>query len=533
MSAPFTAYIPPGPVAARFAASDAFIRAIMGPVGSGKTGACLMQFLHRGMVQAPHPANGVRRTKWAVIRDTYRQLEKTTIPSWHHWVPKELGNWVGGSGGQPARHTVAFALPDGTTAEIIVEFIGLGDNAAADVMPGWEGTGAYLNEADKLSPDTLTFVSGRVGRYPAVERAAGFAGATWRGLWLDFNAPDVDHWLYDKFVENRPEKWELFVQPGGVIEEGRGRWVVNPRAENLANLPAGYYDQQIDGQPLWYIRRMAANKWGATRDGLPVYEEYSDDMHLAPRLLEPVPGIPLMIAVDAGNTPAGVIGQKMQSGQVRLLDELVTPPGEAMGAQRFGQALLSLLQERYPWWVQREGLLHGRNAPSDPGEEPMIVGVGDPASDARSNTDEEERSWLQILSATTRIKFRKASTNAFLPRIEGVRGLLTQLVDGEPMMLVSPRCKTIRRGFNSGYRFPKKATESQPKDRPEKNHWSHVHDAVQYLADLAGAVRGVMGRAPNRNTAALQRQTRAISEDAPTGEWQSPRDYQRQSHAID
>ncbi|MGE4527428.1 MAG: hypothetical protein AB7D00_03580, partial [Rhodospirillaceae bacterium] len=195
MSAPFRGYVPPGPVALRFMASDAFISAVMGPVGSGKTGASVMKPLQIGARQAPHPGDGVRRTKFVVVRDTQRNLEKTTIPSWLRWVPKDTPgtDWIGGAGGQPARHTVRFSLPDQTTIETIMEFSGLGENTAEAALPGWEGTGAYLNEADKLSRDVLVFLKGRVGRYPAKDVRAGFAGATWRGVWLDFNAPDVDH----------------------------------------------------------------------------------------------------------------------------------------------------------------------------------------------------------------------------------------------------------------------------------------------------------------------------------------------------
>ncbi len=79
MSAPVQAYTPPGRVAAQFLASDAFVQAIMGPVGSGKTGASLMKPLYIAQRQAPDPRDGVRRTKFAVIRDTARNLEAMKI----------------------------------------------------------------------------------------------------------------------------------------------------------------------------------------------------------------------------------------------------------------------------------------------------------------------------------------------------------------------------------------------------------------------------------------------------------------------
>lgn len=524
MSAPFHGYIPPGRVAAQFLASDAFVQAIMGPVGSGKTGASLMKPLYLARRQAPHPRDGVRRTKFAVIRDTARNLEKTTIPSWHRWVPKEMpgSDWFGGSGGQPARHVIRFALPDETQVELIIEFIGLGEGSAETVMPGWEGTGAYLNEADKLSRDVLTFVKGRVGRYPAKDPAAGFGGATWRGVWMDFNAPDTDHWLYRTLVDGEVDegfedpRWRpaFFVQPGAMIKQG-GRYVVNPRAENLANLPDGYYDQQIAGQPDWYIRRMVLNQWGASRDGHPVYEEYNDELHCAPTDLLPSPDLPLEIGVDAGLTAAAVIGQRMPNGQLRGLDELVAP-NTGWGAIKFGETLNRLLSERYPQW-------------SRAGRAGLRVEVRcDPAAGARSSTDEQ--SWLQVFAATTGLPVRPAPTNAPTMRLEAVRKPLSRLVDGQPGLLISPRCKVLRKGFNSGYRLRRVLVNGSTErfdDKPDKNEFSHVHDAFQYFALGDSGHLDVLGRRSTQSGG--RRQVQAIDDDNPHGGWE--RFDGRQSYA--
>lgn len=524
MSAPFQVYSPPGRVAAQFLASDAFVQAIMGPVGSGKTGASLMKPLYIARRQAPDPRDGVRRTKFAVIRDTARNLEKTTIPSWHRWVPKDMpgSDWLGGSGGQPAKHTIRWALPDGTQVELIIEFIGLGDGSAETAMPGWEGTGAYLNEADKLARDVLTYVKGRVGRYPAKDVAAGFGGATWRGVWMDFNAPDVDHWLYKVLVEGETDegfddpRWtpQFFVQPGAMILQG-GRYILNPRAENLANLPDGYYEQQVAGQPTWYCRRMVANQWGANRDGQPVYEEWNDEFHVSPVDLLPVLGLRLRIGVDAGLTGALVIGQEMPNGQLRILDELVAPP-TGWGAIKFGEALNRLLAERYAPWAR--GLIGHNGGPRLGGADDIDV-FADPAAGSRSSTDEQ--SWLQVFAATTGLRVRLAPTNLPTMRLEAVRKPLTRLIDGAPGLFVSPRCKVLRKGFNSGYRLRRVlangATERYA-DTPDKNEFSHVHDGCQYFALGETGHLALLGQRPGQNGG--RRQTQAITDDNPRGSWE-------------
>ena len=62
-------YLPSGPTLARFHESDAFFRSIRGPIGSGKTTACIAEIIKRAHEQRPGP-DGRRRTRWAAIRNT-------------------------------------------------------------------------------------------------------------------------------------------------------------------------------------------------------------------------------------------------------------------------------------------------------------------------------------------------------------------------------------------------------------------------------------------------------------------------------
>lgn len=507
----FTSYKASGPTVARFHMSDALIRAIMGPVGSGKTGGELMERLYIGMKQAPDPRDGVRRTKHAIVRDTYRNLEKTTIPSWHAWVPPSMGHWVGGSGGVPATHTLEFRLPDQTTVHTILEFVGLGENKIETVLPGWEGTTAYLNEVDKLSLDVVTYLRGRVGRYPKVEAAIGFKGATRPGIDMDFNAPDTDHWLYDMLVENPMTlehakamgldlggraPVEFFVQPPAMIKTPDGRYEVNPKAENLSNLPEGYYQRQILGQPDWYIRRMILNQWGASRDGEPVYPEYSDEKHLADFDLQPVPGVPLLLGADAGLQGAIVICQRLSSGQWLILDEVLAPE-EGMGALKFAPYLNRMLADRYADWTKerrRYNVDIDRDRPQRH-RDLAIKGWGDPSGTSRSRIDDNQN-WLQVMTEQTHVPFRPAPTNNLTPRLEVVRHALMS----HASLLISKRCKVLRHGFNSGYRVKRveKGNTQIFHDEPEKNRYSHVHDALQYVMLGAGEYLHVLGRADDR-----------------------------------
>jgi len=60
-----------------------------------------------------------------------------------------------------------------------------------------------------------------------------------------------------------------------------------------------------------------------------------------------------------------------------------------------------------------------------------------------------------------------------------VERLLSQQLEGKAMFLISPSCTQLIKGFRSGYRYKVKKN-GEMEDKPDKNEWSHVHDALQY-----------------------------------------------------
>lgn len=68
-------------------------------------------------------------------------------------------------------------------------------------------------------------------------------------------------------------------------------------------------------------------------------------------------------------------------------------------------------------------------------------------------------------------------------RIDSVIELLMRICDdGKPALLINPHCRMLIQGFEGGYHYPEKATQSRRADRPVKNLFSHVHDALQYVS---------------------------------------------------
>jgi hypothetical protein len=449
-------YTPPGPVSKAFMKSDAFVRGIMGPYGSGKSTACVMEVIRRAKQQKPGK-DGVRRSRWAVVRNTYPELKTTTIKTWHQWVPPSLGRWVDSG---PPMHIIR-------DAEIDLEVIFISLDRPQDIskLLGMELTGAWIDEAREIPKAILDGLTGRIGRFPS----AAMGGPTWSGIIMSTNPPDTDHWYYRLAEEDRPAGWEFFRQPGGLA----------PDAENRDHLPADYYERQIAGKDQEWIRVYVDGDYGFVLDGKPVYSEYRDSTHCGEFDLNPK--VPMRVGFDFGLTPAAVFGQRLPTGRWLWHSELVT---EDMGTVRFAEEVRRIMAERY-----RDFRFESF--------------TGDPAGDIRAQTDETTP--FQILRANN-IPASPASTNDFIKRREAVAFYLNRMVDGVPGLLIHPQCRYLRKGMSGGYHYRRVqvAGDERYRDVPDKTIYSHVCEAGQYLMLGAGEARTVIKRersAPRQATA--------------------------------
>lgn len=485
-------YRPPGPIAAAFLNSPAPVNCIMGPWGSGKTVACLLRPVIRAHLQPKSQIDGKRYIKLGVIRDTYRQLWKTTIPSWHAWFAKDIGHW---NGAEPPSHHLEFNL-GGVDIDLTVEFLALGENSVEQVMKGWEGTWIYLNEIDLLSHEVLTYCRGRVGRYPGAKHGL----PTEYGVYGDMNAPDDDNWTYDTFIDNLASDYRFFRQPSGL----------SPKAENRRNLPAAYYEDLVKTEPEWFVKRYVKNEFGYARHGKPVYgEDFNDTLHVAAQPLEPMRGLKLLLGFDAGSTPAMIIGQRTPSGRWLILREMVTEPGENIGPTAFGEVCNQVLSDEYPDWAGKVVRLDGWNS------ELAIKAWADPT--AQYGASKDEASWISIIEKVMAIRIDPAPTNDLSPRLDSVRRPLKRMIEGQPGLVLSPVCKKLRKGFNSGYHYRKVKVAHQDVYSPEpyKGPYSHPHDGLQYLCCGGGEYQHVMHR--RQALEDYRRQTMAATDDNPDG----------------
>jgi hypothetical protein len=444
------------PTISDFHRCDDFVRGIRGPYGSGKSTGCCWEIMRRAAAQEADK-RGRRRTRFLVVRNTYRELHDTTLKTWLDWFPEDaVGQFYRGD----MAHKIEYALPDGTSVETEVLFRALDKPADVKKVLSLEITGAWINEARELPKGVIDALADRTGRYPAVRDG----GCTWRGIFMDTNPPDDDHWWYRLSEDERPSGWRFFNQPPGIFEVGHNSYRTNPKGENLANLEPGYYETRCAGKKRDYILVHYGNQYGFVQEGKPVYPEYVDTSHCSDEDLEPIRGQTIYVGIDFGLTPAATFAQRDVMGRWRVIDELVT---EDMGAMRFSELLGPKMRGEYADFE--------------------FEVYGDPAGDDRAQTDETTP--IVILQSRG-IPAMPAPSNDPVMRHSALEGPLNRFVDGKPGFVISPRCKITRKGLAGGYHYKRVqvAGEERFQDKPLKNKFSHPVESLEYL--LLGAGEG-------------------------------------------
>tara|TARA_Y100000590_G_scaffold470386_2_gene664398 strand:- start:1742 stop:3247 length:1506 start_codon:yes stop_codon:yes gene_type:complete len=462
-------YKPDGQVLKNFLKDVSFFRGLRGPVGSGKSVACCIEIIRRAISQKPSE-DGKRKSRWAVIRNTNPQLKTTTIKTWLDWFPEQ--EWGPFIWSVPYTHRIS-------KGDIELEVIFLALDRPEDVkkLLSLELTGVWINEAREIPKSIVDACSMRVGRFPSMREG----GASWYGVIADTNPPDSDHWwailagetiIPDYITKQeakmliKPANWKFYNQPPAMFENRNKEneiegYEFNKEAENQKNLTPMYYKNIIQGKTKSWIDVYILNKLGQIEDGKPVYESFRSDVHIAKGDVAVAKGVPIFMGLDFGLTPACVFAQRIR-GRWVIIDELVA---EDMGIVKFSK----LMKQHMATYLPRDFYIYG-----------------DPAGDHRVQTDESTP--FQILRGNGIIA-RPAPSNDVTLRLESVTTVLSRMVDGDSGMLIDPKCNNLIKGFTGGYHYRRLQVSGERYDeKPNKNRFSHIHDALQYL--LLGAGEG-------------------------------------------
>lgn len=438
------------PTVSSFMRSEAFVRIILGPVGSGKSTGCLMEIIRRACAQAQDPSDGLRHTRFAIVRQTLQQIKQTVLKEFYTWVSPITSFKV-------SENTIYLSFDD---VRCEIHLIPLDDEQDQRRLLSLQLTGAWVNEFPEIDPAIIPSLAGRLGRYPS----AAQGGPSWFGLIMDGNFPNEGGEWHKLLEENLPPDYQLFKQPGGR----------EPNAENIEHLPGGveYYERLARGQSPEWVKRYVDAQYGNDPSGMAVFREtYTHEFHSFDELM-PIPGRPLIVGQDFGRDPWSVICQLDHRGRFLVLEEV---EGTDIGLEQHLKLNLrpALYDERY-------------------GGMPVAV-VGDPSGVSKSSLYEETS--FDMLKREGFMAF-PAPTNDIDPRLRAIESFLMGQQGGKPLFLIDrTRCPKIVQGLRGGYRFSK-MKGGQRKPTPDKNEYSHPLDALQYaaLAAHGGMVQGAILR---------------------------------------
>jgi hypothetical protein len=458
----------PTPTGAKFHNSPAQYKCIMGPVGSGKSVACVMELLRKSQEQEPQE-DGVRRTRWAIVRNTYADLKTTTLETFQDWIPE---SWCHISTSHaPMDGVLRLDLPDGTKVESTFWFMALDNPEDVRKLKSLEITGAWLNEARYINKAIMSVAVERSGRYPSMRDG----GPTWDGIICDTNPPSNSHWYYDFAEKLKPDDWDFFRQPPAVLRDKFNRPYVNTEGNSLLGIPKAENIDRLKGKEKYYKKQLVTKnereikvdleaQYGFLHSGKPVWPQFRETLHVSKDKLDIYRGMPIIIGTDNGRTPATLVCQMTPFGQLRVLREIhKLDTGAPNFIKQYVKPLLDLEFSGQP-----------------------RTNYCDPACNQKAQTS--ELTVLDVWNKNGIHSVEAPCSNRLQPRLDAVENLLTRLVvrddvGGEPAILIDPSCTFLIESLNGGYHLELEKSDGcdEFKEVPKKDKYSHICDALQYV----------------------------------------------------
>ncbi len=477
-----------GPVCEAYTKNEGPFDFIRGPWGSGKTVTSVFKIARHAAMLFPVCKDGKINVRCAAIRDTYRELAKTALPTWHRFFPKygpytapEKGAYQGGID-RPVNHICEWNVlrrwPDGvreTTVRLEMQFGAIGAENLESFFKGYEISMGWLNECDLMHEDIPGLLFGRTGRYPPRDTIMEWEGERlgWevdpdtgekvirlpRIVFGDFNPPDEVNWTYKREIEE-PENWpgyNFFPQPSGLSSKAENR-----KRKTRADYEAE--EKAFGGPKAPDAIRNVHGKYAPKKVGTIVYDAFDLAVHRSDEWLEPIKGEPIYLGFDGGGRPALAVGQMLPNGQLRALREITSQPDVVTGATRFSGYCVELLLRDFAGF--------------------RIGGAwGDPSDFEGQDRIQGELSFMMTVSAAIGVMIMPTETNDIHSRTEALRYYFGMIDANTPRSIWDPRCKTSIRGFVSQYHLTKQASEGKTNTLEiDKNEYSHPINAWEYLA---------------------------------------------------
>ena len=499
-----------GPVANSFIFEHNFTSCLIGPVGSGKTVAMFVKQLFYGL-SIMTGKDGIRYSSHIIIRDTKPALKNTTIKTFKEWFKRFDMTF---------KESTDEAVVKINDAVMYFKFLGIETAEDVDKLLSLEATTIYFNELSTIHPKVWNYAQQRIGRYPSFEATGS---KCWfdlekciefgieinpdlmeyekiyveeevieRGqittkliekqipryqchcVFADTNAPREDSYykrLFEKELFNEktgedenPDTFKLYRQPSGLSKH----------AENIENLPKGYYQMLKKSQPKEYVDQQVRVMYGIGEQGMPVFGRYyNKDRHVKENVKAEHYNLKkkLIIGMDFGLNPCAIIGQYYND-TLYIFHELYTRDRDKMSLDEFFKNKFNdFLMENYPEYYKNKE---------------NIMFCIDPAGKGRDTNF----GWnsMRVIQSHGYRDVTVDSTNRYEQRLTAVKeifgfrknGLIGYDNTGRQRIYIDSKCHWLLSGLRGNYFYESVKKGETISDKPCKNEYSHLQDAFQY-----------------------------------------------------
>ena len=475
MSKDLEVTLEPSETQEEFIRSAVLENCFMGPRGEGKTDGGIMAMTYHAWLQEKK----YRPIPWAIVRDTWKNLERTTYRSFMYpTCPQSLAYQLRGrikerDGGRELKFVdrkgnaiwVAFLFgmdtPEDLNKLLSMQLGGLWVEEAAPAMQEDIGSGipedVWAVGITSLRHPLMTdkgveFLKEWEGKFgmmtPNDKKQGFFLGALTkdpdenfvprnRRAQITMNYPSEDHWTWVRFYEEPSSDRALFRIPKGENEH-----VDNQYRENMAKSLAGRQD---------LLDRLVEGRPAHVQLGIAVTPEYHESYnggpwHRSDKNLDPMINLPVFRFWDGDLHPAAVFAQITPRGKFMVTDTL-RGIETGMGMKQFiDQQVKPLIQNRYSRIRQWRDL-------------------GDPTLRDRDPSDSSKTA-AQMIEKELNTSY-EGGVLRWGPRKEALKDLLTRtLSDGEPMFVVSKHEKILHRSLSGGWHY-NKSSSGKVSDEPD------------------------------------------------------------------
>ncbi|MDD5245374.1 MAG: DEAD/DEAH box helicase family protein [Syntrophorhabdaceae bacterium] len=481
------------PTIRKFHACPESIRAIVGPVGSGKTAAATIEVGYRIPMMLWN-RYGINKTRGIILRNTYPMLIDSTQKTFFEWFPPSIyGTYNKNEKIYVMQYTTMDAKQEPVTLEIEVLFRSCDSPEDVEKFRGYELTWYLIDEADEVHIDIKNMLKQRIGRCPSMKVWYSRLKKRFHHLQGLTNL-EIQHYL-----EEEPERYQMkfgveISNPPST--ESNLYWVFNwqtpvpgpkperkplkghagfwqPERENEENLIPGYYDRMAEAYayaPDW-VARYIKGQPGVRLKGKLVYNNFSRKVHEAVNKLVWNGEILYRGWDNTGLHPGAIIVQSPTARQVQVMREFW---GERENVASFAKRVIAECNKLYPnaEWIEY----------ADPAGWAQFSKKG---GGLTSNSE-------MMMEECPGLVLEKSEQN-FKARVNAVDEQMMEMVaGGEPAFMVDPDCVGIINGFLGGYFYPRitssAAGEEIYSENPVKNKYADLHDALQYvLVKIRGA----------------------------------------------